>query len=124
MHREKSESGTAEGTRVTRYLFLTLVLAGCVPSPPPRGAGSADNVPADTVLRVEVTLDEAEAIRARTIYAGAFMRYHAFVSDTDTVEFWHEGRMLATIDGQGVISYAPVILSMVRLSATRPRALF
>lgn len=60
--------------------------------------------------RVEVTPDEAAAIRGRTIYAGAFMRYHAFVSETDTVEFWHDGRLLATIDGEGVITYTPVIL--------------
>ncbi len=40
------------------------------------------------------------------------MRYHAFVSETDAVEFWYDGRLLATIDGQGVIRYTPVILSM------------
>ena len=97
---------------MTRYLCVMLLLAGCVPSPPPRGAGPADTVAAGTVQRVEVTSDEAAAIRGRTIYAGAFMRYHAFVSETDAVEFRHGGRLLATIDDQGVIRYAPVILSM------------
>ena len=38
------------------------------------------------------------------------MRYHAFVSDAETVEFWHDGRLLATIDGSGVITYTPAIL--------------
>lgn len=59
------------------------------------------------------------------------MRYHAFVSETDTVEFWYGGRLLATIDGRGVIRYTPVILSMAPgvsgrtgLSAPCPRALF
>jgi hypothetical protein len=89
-----------------------LLLAGCVPSPLPRGAGPTDTAPARTVQRVEVTVDEAAAIRGRTVYAGAFMRYHAFVSESDAVEFWHGGRLLATIDDQG-IRYAPVILSMV-----------
>lgn len=97
---------------MTRYLCVMLVLAGCVPSPPPRGAGPADTVAAGTVQRVEVTSEEADAIRGRTIYAGAFMRYHAFVSEADAVEFWHDGRLLAAIDGRGVIRYAPVILSM------------
>ena len=96
-----------------RYLCVMLLLAGCVPAPPPRGAGPADTVAAGTVQRVEVTSEEAAAIRGRTIYAGAFMRYHAFVSETDAVEFWHGGRLLATIDDQGVIRYAPVILSML-----------
>ena len=87
-----------------------LVLAGCGPSTPPRGDGLEGVVPAGTVQRVEVTPDEAAAIRGRTIYAGAFMRYHAFVTDTDIVEFWHDGRLLATIDGEGVITYTPVVL--------------
>lgn len=97
---------------MTRYLCVMLLLAGCVPSLPPRGAGPAGTVAVGTVQRVEVTSDEAAAIRGRTIYAGAFMRYHAFVSETDAVEFWHDGRLLATIDDQGVIRYTPVILSM------------
>lgn len=97
---------------MTRYLCVMLLLAGCVLSPPPRGAGPANAVAAGTVQRVEVTSDEAAAIRRRTIFAGAFMRYHAFVSETDAVEFWHDGRLLATIDDQGVIRYTPVILSM------------
>lgn len=95
---------------MTRYLCLMLVLAGCVPPPLPRGGGPADSEPAGTVLRVEVTSSEAAAIRERSIYAGALMRYHAFVSDTDTVEFWHDGKLLARIDGQGVVTYSPVIL--------------
>ena len=96
---------------MTRCLCLTLVLAGCVPSPVSRGVGPAAPVPGGTVLRVEVTPDEADAIRARTIYAGAMMRYHAFVSDTGIVEFWHDGELLAVIDDRGVVTYAPVILS-------------
>ena len=95
---------------MTRYLCLMLVLAGCVPPTLPRGGGPADSEPAGTVFRVEVTSSEAAAIRERSIYAGALMRYHAFVSDTDTVEFWYDGRLLATIDGQGVVTYSPVIL--------------
>ena len=97
---------------MTRYLCVMLLLAACVPSPPPRGAGPVDTVAAGTVQRVEVTPDEAAAIRGRTIYSGAFMRYHAFVSESDAVEFWYGGRLLATIDDQGVIRYTPVILSM------------
>ncbi len=89
-----------------------MVLAGCAPSTSPRGEGPGRIVPAAAVQRVEVTPDEAAAIRGRTIYAGAFMRYHAFVSETDTVEFWHEGRLLATIDDRGVIIYTPIVLSM------------
>ena len=99
---------------MTRYLCLMLALAGCVPSTLPRGGAPADSVPAGTVHQVEVTSDEAAAIRERTIYAGAFMRYHAFVSDSDTVEFWHDGILLATIDDQGVIAYRPVVLSITR----------
>ncbi|MCY3707131.1 MAG: hypothetical protein OXH08_16785 [Gammaproteobacteria bacterium] len=95
-----------------RYLWLMLLLAGCGPSTPARSDGLEGIVPAGAVQRVEVTPDEAAAIRGRTIYAGAFMRYHAFVSETGTVEFWHEGRLLATIDDRGVIRYAPVVLSM------------
>ena len=87
-----------------------LVLAGCAPSTQPRGEGPGRIVPAAAVQRVEVTPEEAAAIRGRTIYAGAFMRYHAFVAEAATVEFWHEGRLLATIDGEGVITYTPVIL--------------
>ena len=98
------------GRREFAYLWLMLVLAGCGPSTPPRGGGPGPVVPAGTVQRVEVTPDEAAAIRERTIYSGAFMRYHAFVSETATVEFWHDGRLLATIDGEGVITYTPVIL--------------
>lgn len=97
---------------MTRCLCLTLVLAGCVPSTPPGGGEPGRIVPAETVQRVEVTPDEAAAIRGRTIYAGAFMRYHAFVSETDRVEFWYDGRLLATIDDRGVIRYTPVVLSM------------
>lgn len=96
---------------MTRYLCLMLVLAGCVPSTPTPGEEPGRIVPAGTMQRVEVTSDEAAAIREHTTYAGAFMRYHAFVSDADTVEFWHDDRLLATIDGQGVIRYTPVILS-------------
>lgn len=96
---------------MTRYLCLLLVLAGCVPPPLSPGGGRADSAPVGTVLRVEVTPDEAAAIRERTIYSGALMRYHAFVSNTDTVEFWHDGRLLATIDGRGVVTYSPVILT-------------
>lgn len=95
---------------MTRYLCLILVLAGCVSSTPTPGDGPGRIVPAATVQRVEVTPDEAAAIQGRTVYAGAFMRYHAFVSETDTVEFWHEGILLATIDGDAVITYTPVIL--------------
>ena len=95
---------------MTRYLWLMLLVAGCGPSTPVRGDGLEGIVPAGTVQRVEVTPDEAAAIRGRTIYAGAFMRYHAFVSETDTVEFWQDGRLLAMIDGEGVITYTPVIL--------------
>ena len=97
---------------MTRILCLVLVLAGCVPSPLSPGGGPAARVPVGAVLRVEVTSDEAAAIRERTIYAGALMRYHAFVSDTDTVEFRHDGKLLATINDQGVVTYSPVILSM------------
>lgn len=97
---------------MTRCLCLMLVLSGCAPSTPPRGEGPGRIVPAAAVQRVEVTPDEAAAIRGRTIYAGAFMRYHAFVSETDTVEFWYDGRLLATIDDRGVIRYTPVVLSM------------
>ena len=93
-----------------RCLCLLLVLSGCAPSAPPRGEGPGRIVPAAAVHRVEVSPDEAAAIRGRTIYAGAFMRYHAFVSETDTVEFWYDGRLLATIDGRGVIRYTPAIL--------------
>ena len=96
---------------MTRYLCLILVLAGCATSALPRRDGRADCVPAATVQRVEVTSDEAAAIREHTTYAGAFMRYHAFVSDAGTIEFWHDDRLLATIDDQGVIRYTPVILS-------------
>ena len=95
---------------MTRYLWLMLLVAGCGPSTPARGDGLEGIVPTGTVQRVEVTPDEAAAIRRRTTYAGAFMRYHAFVSETDTVEFWQDGRLLATIDGEGVITYTPVIL--------------
>ena len=69
-----------------------------------------DSVPVGTVLRVEVTPDEAAAIRERATYAGALMRYHAFVSDTDAVQFWHDGKLLATINDQGVVTYSPLIL--------------
>lgn len=96
---------------MTRYLCLILVFAGCATSTLPRRDGRADSAPAATVQRVEVTSDEAAAIREHTTYAGAFMRYHAFVSEADTVEFWHDDRLLATIDDQGVIRYTPVILS-------------
>ena len=96
---------------MTRYLCLILVFAGCATSTLPGRDGRTDSAPAATVQRVEVTSDEAAAIREHTTYAGAFMRYHAFVSDADTVEFWHDDRLLATIDDQGVIRYTPVILS-------------
>lgn len=95
-----------------RSLWVVLVLAACAPSTLPRGPGTGGIVPRASAHRVEVSSDEAAAIRERTIYAGAFMRYHAFVSDTDSVEFWHDGRLLATIDGQGEIRYTPVVLSM------------
>ena len=95
---------------MTRCLCLLLVLSGCAPSAPPRGEGPRRIVPAAVAQRVEVTPEEAAAIRGRTIYAGAFMRYHAFVSEAETVEFWYEGKLLATIDGEGVITYTPVIL--------------
>ena len=97
---------------MTRCLCLMLVVAGCVSATPPRGGGPGRIVPAAAVQRVEVTPDEAAAIRGRTIYAGAFMRYHAFVAEAATVEFWYDGRLLATIDDQGIIRYAPVVLSM------------
>ena len=89
---------------------MMMILAGCAPSTLPRGEGPGRIVPAAAVQRVEVTPEEAAAIRGRTIYAGAFMRYHAFVAEAATVEFWHDGRLLATIDGEGVITYTPVIL--------------
>ncbi|MYH48553.1 MAG: hypothetical protein F4151_03240 [Gammaproteobacteria bacterium] len=89
---------------------MMMILAGCAPSAQPRGEGPGRIVPAAAVQRVEVTPEEAAAIRGRTIYAGAFMRYHAFVAEAATVEFWHDGRLLATIDGEGVITYTPVIL--------------
>lgn len=89
---------------------MMMILAGCAPSTPAGGGGPGRIAPVATVQRVEVTSDEAAAIRGRTIYAGAFMRYHAFVAEAATVEFWHEGRLLATIDGEGVITYTPVIL--------------
>lgn len=95
---------------MTRYLWLMLLVSGCGPPTPPRGGGPGRIVPAAAVQRVEVTPDEASAIRGRTTYAGAFMRYHAFVSDTDTLEFWYDGSLLATMDGEGVITYTPVIL--------------
>lgn len=91
-----------------------MVLAGCAPPTPPRGEGPGRIVPAAAVQRVEVTPEDAVAIRGRTIYAGAFMRYHAFVTEAATVEFWHDGRLLATIDDRGVIRYTPVVLSMTR----------
>jgi len=90
---------------------MMMVLAGCAPSTPAGGVGPGRIVPA-AAQRVEVTRDEAAAIRGRTIYAGAFMRYHAFVAEAATVEFWHEGSLLATIDERGVIRYTPVVLSM------------
>ena len=99
---------------MTRCLCLLLVLAGCVPSHPPRGAAPAGGVVVEPVLRVEVAPEEAAAIRARTIYAGALMRYHAFVSDATTIEFWHDGEHLATINDQGVVAFRPVILSRRR----------
>lgn len=89
---------------------MMLVLAGCAQSTPAGRGGPGRIAPAAAVQRVEVTPDEAAAIRGRTIYAGAFMRYHAFVAEAATVEFWHEGRLLATIDGEGVITFTPVIL--------------
>ena len=107
---------------MTRCLCLMLVLAGCVPSTTPRGEGPGRIVPAAAAHRVEVTPAEAAAIRGRTTYAGAFMRYHAFVTDTDTVEFWHDGRLLATIDDQGVIRYMPVVLSMAPGAAAEGNA--
>ncbi|MDE0474535.1 MAG: hypothetical protein F4179_04730 [Gammaproteobacteria bacterium] len=89
---------------------MMMILAGCAQSTP-AGRGAPGRIaPVPTVQRVEVTPDEAAAIRGRTIYAGAFMRYHAFVAEAATVEFWHEGRLLATIDGEGVITFTPVIL--------------
>ena len=91
---------------------MMMILAGCAPSTLPRGEGPGRIVPAAAVQRVEVTPEEAAAIRGRTIYAGAFMRYHAFVAEAATVEFWHDGRLLATIDDRGVITYTPVVLSM------------
>lgn len=45
------------------------------------------------------------------------MRYYAFVSDTDTVEFWHDGKLLATINDLGIVTYSPVILSMAPRAA-------
>ena len=102
---------------MTRILCLVLVLVGCVPSPLSRGGGPAARVPVGAVLRVEVTSDEAAAIRERTVYAGAMMRYYAFVSDTDTVEFWHDGKLLATINDLGIVTYSPVILSMAPRAA-------
>ena len=107
---------------MTRCLCLMLVLAGCAPSTPPRGEGPGRIVPGASVERVEVTSDEAAAIRRRTPYAGSFMRYHAFVTDTDTVEFWHDGKLLATIDDQGVIRYMPVVLSMAPGAAAERNA--
>ena len=128
-----------------RYLWLMMLLVpGCGPSTPHRGEVPGHIVPAAAAQRVEVTPEEAAAIRGRTIYAGAFMRYHAFITEAATVEFWHDGRLLATIDDRGVIRYTPVVLSMTlgagaeqtagrppglfviprTLSASHPRALF